>query len=267
MAAGRFRVLATGMDGVEAVVADSRHAFARHTHETFGIGVVERGAQRSASGRGMVEAVAGDTITVNPGEVHDGAPLGDGPRAWRMLYIAPRVVAADAADIFEGRPPEEFHAPVLAERSLAARFEALFTAVTASGAGTAPLRREELLLLLLAPVLRERPPASGGAIMPIARARARIDDDPAGAVTLAELARECGTGRFRLLRDFARATGLTPHAYLLQRRTDLARRLAAAGVPLAEAAATAGFADQSHMTRAFVRRYGYTPGAYRDAFR
>jgi AraC-like DNA-binding protein len=81
-------------------------------------------------------------------------------------------------------------------------------------------------------------------------------------VTLEDLAGECGLGRFRLLRDFARTTGLTPHAYLLQRRTELARRLIAAGTPLAEAAIAAGFADQSHMTRNFTRRYGYTPGAY-----
>lgn len=47
-------------------------------HDQFGIGLVERGAQKSLSGRGMVEAEAGHVITVNPGEVHDGIPLGEG---------------------------------------------------------------------------------------------------------------------------------------------------------------------------------------------
>ena len=40
---------------------------------------------------------------------------------------------------------------------------------------------------------------------------------------------------------------MTPHAYLLQRRLHQARRLIAGGMPLAEAAAHSGFADQSHM--------------------
>lgn len=68
--------------------------------------------------------------------------------------------------------------------------------------------------------------------------------------------------RFQLLRGFAGATGLTPHAYLVQRRIHLARRLIATGIPLAEAAIASGFADQSHMTRIFTRNHGISPGAY-----
>lgn len=260
MATGRFQILRTGIDGIEAVIADSRHSFARHTHDTYGIGVVERGAQKSASGRGMVEAAAGHTITVNPGEVHDGAPLGEAPRAWRMLYMQPAIVSAAADDIFEGAAREEFHAPVLADGRIAGL---VFAALAALLDNNAPLVRDERLLLLLAAVLREQAPAREGvAAAAVNRARDRLDGDPAVAVTLDDLAAECGLGRFRLVRDFARVTGLTPHAYLLQRRTDLARRLIATGRPLAEAAIDAGFSDQSHMTRNFTRRYGYTPGTY-----
>ena len=259
MARERFQIARTGLDGIEAVFADSRHSFARHTHETYGIGLIERGAQKSASGRGLVEAAAGNTITVNPGEVHDGAPLGDAPRAWRMLYLEPAIVRAAAEDIFEGRPREEFYAPVLDDKRIAGLVSRVLALLLDNQA--ASLGREEQLLLLLAAVLREEAPRQDGPAA-INRARERLDGDPASAVTLDDLAGDCGLGRFRLVRDFARLTGLTPHAYLLQRRTELARRLIAAGTPLAEAAAAAGFADQSHMTRNFTRRYGYTPGAY-----
>ncbi|PZR43870.1 MAG: AraC family transcriptional regulator, partial [Stutzerimonas stutzeri] len=135
----------------------------------------------------------------------------------------------------------------------------LLTLLLDASAGA--LGREEQLLLLLAAVLREQAPRQDGPAA-IGRARDRLDGDPASAVTLENLASECGLGRFRLVRDFARLTGLTPHAYLLQRRTELARRLIASGTPLAEAAIASGFADQSHMTRNFTRRYGYTPGTY-----
>ena len=87
----------SALAGVQAVAAHSRHAFARHTHEQFGIGVIRQGAQVSHSGRGQVQAGPGHVITVNPGEVHDGAPIGDHGRAWQMLYLDPEVVA-DAAD-------------------------------------------------------------------------------------------------------------------------------------------------------------------------
>ena len=71
--------------------------------------------------------------------------------------------------------------------------------------------------------------------------------------------------RFQLLRGFTRDVGITPHAYLIQKRIGLCRRLLAAGQSLADAALLAGFADQSHMTRAFVRQFGITPGRYKSA--
>jgi AraC-like DNA-binding protein len=50
------------------------------------------------------------------------------------------------------------------------------------------------------------------------------------------------------------------------RRLGRARDLIRRGVPLVEAALSSGFADQSHMTRVFTRKYGVSPRAYADAF-
>ncbi|MCS0464983.1 AraC family transcriptional regulator, partial [Burkholderia mallei] len=93
-------------------------------------------------------------------------------------------------------------------------------------------------------------------------ARERLDASPADAVSLAELASLAGVSRFQLLRGFARELGITPHAYLIQSRARLARALLARGLSIAQAAAEAGFADQSHLTRAFVRQFGITPGRF-----
>jgi AraC family transcriptional regulator len=46
-----------------------------------------------------------------------------------------------------------------------------------------------------------------------------------------------------------------------------AERLAGTDIGLASLAAEAGFADQSHFTRAFRRLYGLPPGRYRTAHR
>ena len=257
-----FSMLRCAVPGVEAVAADSRHTFPRHTHEQFGIGIVDRGAQKSLSGRGMVEAGAGDVITVNPGEVHDGMPIGDAGRAWRMLYFDPEVIIDLAHDV-RRNGQAEFDRPVAQGANLARRVRLLFTQMTASPASAAEhdaLLREQLLLSVLADVLHAPAHRIDEAPDAIRLARARIDDDPAAAVSLFDLAHDTGLSRFQVLRGFARATGLTPHAYQLQRRIALARRLIAQGLPLAEAAAACGFADQSHMTRQFVRKYGVSPG-------
>ncbi len=55
MAQGRFQVVSCGMAGVLAVEAETAHSFPRHSHEQFGFGLLDQGAQRSLSGRGVVE--------------------------------------------------------------------------------------------------------------------------------------------------------------------------------------------------------------------
>jgi AraC-like DNA-binding protein len=261
---GQFRMLRCGMAGVEAVIAETRHVFPRHTHDQFGIGVIHQGAHRSLSGRGIVEAGAGDAITVNPGEVHDGAPIGDHGRSWRILYFDPAVIAAAVADMSEGKTKAfEFFNPVISDAPLVARFGALFSAMTKGGRAAALLREETLLILLNS--LRAKDTADRAVPDAISCARQMIDTDPVRPLTLTVLAREAGLSKFQLIRAFCKATGLTPHAYLMQRRIAQARRLIAARLSLAEAALASGFADQSHMTRVFVRKYGVSPRAYADA--
>ncbi|ANM11521.1 MULTISPECIES: AraC family transcriptional regulator [unclassified Rhizobium] len=265
-AKNQFRMLRSLLAGVEAVEAETRHSFSRHTHEQFGIGLVSSGAQKSLSGRGMVEAAAGDIITVNPNEVHDGAPIGEA-RSWRILYFDPEIVAGLAREVSNGGAGRsEIPHPVIRNRAIAARFETLFGAVTE--AKTDRMLREQLLLQLVADVMRERGGSDERPPVPasIRAARDLIDDDPLAAVSLADLSRESKLSRFQVLRGFARATGLTPHAYLVQARIHIARRLIAQGMPLAEAAFASGFADQSHMTRVFVRKYGLSPRLYAGAF-
>ncbi|MFG6487102.1 AraC family ligand binding domain-containing protein [Roseateles sp. BYS78W] len=252
-----FNLIPSHVDGIDVMMADSARAFGRHTHDEFGIGLIERGAQKSASGRGIVEAGAGDLITVNPGEVHDGKPFDASGRRWRMLYIAPDRLLDAAADIEPGAS-FEFEAPVIRDARLSARFRTLFNAVTTEDA----LRSETALLTLAVQLMKPSRAGKPAVNAGVAAAREHIDDDPAASPTLRDLAARAGLSRYQFLRAFTHLTGLPPHAYLLQRRVQHARQLVRDGLPLAEAAAASGFADQSHMTRCFVRSFGLTPGAF-----
>jgi AraC-like DNA-binding protein len=95
-------------------------------------------------------------------------------------------------------------------------------------------------------------------------ARDLLDACPA-KVTLGELATLAGLSPFHFLRSFRRATGLPPHAYLIQVRVRKARSLLLRGSSAGEAALTAGFADQSHLNRHFKRFTGVTPCVYATA--
>ena len=59
-----------------------------------------------------------------------------------------------------------------------------------------------------------------------------------------------------------RATGLPPHAYLLQTRILRAKALLAHGRAITDAAYELGFVDQSHFHRHFKRIVGLTPGEF-----
>jgi len=266
MAKANFQVLPCGDARIQAVEAHSSQSFSRHTHEQFGIGLLTHGASKSFSGCGMVEACAGNVITVNPNEVHDGAPLGDGGRSWKMLYLEPSFAAEllRDGDTGIGGASLEFSAPVLRDAGLAAKFERAYATAT-SGLPGARLAAEHHLLDLMAQTLLRRRAAAARAAAPTAIAQSMIEDDPLSDWSLSELADACGLSRFQLVRSFARNTGFTPHAFLLHRRILLARRLIAGGMALADAAAASGFADQSHMTRVFTHKYGIAPGAFATA--
>ncbi|MFI5401266.1 MAG: helix-turn-helix domain-containing protein, partial [SAR324 cluster bacterium] len=71
-----------------------------------------------------------------------------------------------------------------------------------------------------------------------------------------------GLTRYALARHFRACLGTSPYRYLVMRRLDRARMLIRHGAPLADAALSAGFADQSHMTRHFKKVYGLSPGRW-----
>lgn len=253
--------------GIDAMSAATARTYPRHTHDQYGIGVVDSGGHASWSGRGHVEAGPGSMICVNPGEVHDGRAIGQRSRSWRILYFDPALMNEVCVDVLDGAQTSmTFDAPVFADDSVRRRFDAAFA--HAAGAGTDPMACETALLTLVARLHAHSTQSDAaqrsetGPIACIRRARNRIDADPAARLTLVELAKEVGLSRYQLLRGFARELGLTPHAYILQQRIALARRRIRAGVALAEAALVAGFYDQSHLTRCFVKQFGVTPSRY-----
>jgi AraC-like DNA-binding protein len=269
----RAQVFSSPWAGVYCTHLNSGRHFGRHWHAVYGLGLLEDGAQRSASGLGTVAAYAGDLISTNPGEVHDGQALGGPSRRWRMVYIEPSVMASMATQpnttqlpnvaltqpVFQDAPLRQ------ALRRLLARVESWDAGRFATGADA--LACEEALVAVCAGVMARHSTATP---QPQVRAdvrlvRERLADNPLQAPTLTELAELVGISKFQVLRRFEKVHGLTPYAWLLQQRTELARGQICAGASLADAAAASGFADQSHMTRIFSRQFGFTPGALRQA--
>ena len=258
-------VLASPWPGVHAAVIRSERHYGRHSHATFGFGVVNDGAHRSCSGRGTVDAYAGQIVTTNPGEVHDGRPLGGPSRSWCTVYVDPATLASMHAN---GDGEIAITRPVLVDAQLRTATRRLLGALRGWQQRTQDkLACEEALVqacgLLLARHATRLPEED--AAVSLAGVRRRLADELLAPPSLAELAGEAGVSRFQLLRRFAALYGCTPHAFVLQQRAERVRTLVRQGADLAGAAAAAGFADQSHMTRLFTRQFGFTPGAWQRA--
>jgi AraC-like DNA-binding protein len=260
--------------GVFATDIDSAHAFDRHWHTTFGFGLMERGAHRSMSGRGMVDAQVGDVITQNPGEVHDGRPLGGPSRRWRMIYLDPPVMESMVGPLERSGVDVRLTRPVIQDKALIPALRQLWQRLERwSGAAhpspDAALGCEEALVracgLLLSSYSTATVGARGAVEQDVAQVRERLADDLVGTPSLSELAAIVGLSRYQLLRRFERIYGMAPFEWQRQVRVERARGLIGTGSSLAQVAVDCGFADQSHMTRAFVGHFGFTPGAWAAA--
>jgi AraC-like DNA-binding protein len=250
----------SALPGIRIVEILSDRSFPRHAHDQYGAGVMLDGGHVSWSGRGQVEAGPGYVITVNPNELHDGIPVRGAARRWRMMYVDPCVIAEFGGAEMATR---EFPLPVVDDAHFSRRFASALYELPDVTAGEV---KESVLDLFGALFEQERDVRSlRGPSRNVQRMLERIHDDPANAPSLEELASIAALTPYTALRRFRRELGTTPHAYLLQYRVRRAYKAISEGRTLAEAALVAGFADQPHMTRAFVRQFGITPGQWRCA--
>ncbi|WP_206952779.1 helix-turn-helix transcriptional regulator [Trinickia acidisoli] len=91
-----------------------------------------------------------------------------------------------------------------------------------------------------------------------------IDEAPDADLGVQRLAEHAGLSPYHFLRTFERATGVTPHQYVLRVRLRIAaQRLADAPDKIVDVALDCGFADLSNFNRAFRAEFGVTPRAYR----
>jgi AraC-like DNA-binding protein len=269
------RVLASPLSGVFGTEIESVRSYERHTHATYGFGLVDRGAHRSWSGRGSVEAFAGDVITTNPGEVHDGRPRDGGAvRRWRMIYVDSQTLASFLGpDRCEPGGQIQLTLPVIRDEELGRSLRVLFKRIdqwnrieTGDTSAEALACTESMTRSIALLLVRYATDAPDPAVdVNISEARERLADALIDPPSLADLAAPLGLSRFQLLRRFEQVYGLPPHKWLVQRRVEHARKLIGGGATLSDAALASGFADQSHMNRWFVTQLGFTPGAWKRA--
>ncbi len=141
-----------------------RHSFPRHTHQTFAIGVIEKGVQATHYNGSTHIATCRDICLVNPGEVHTG--FSPHPSGWACRVFYPDTsllckVSAHVLPRYGGLP--HFSSPVIKDTALAASILSFLKALDLSDLS---LERESLLLSVLSHMVArhadQRPAAPRG---------------------------------------------------------------------------------------------------------
>lgn len=235
--------------------ADHR-AVEPHGHDDAHLMAVTSG-RFVTTARGAPES-AQTPLVYNPRETYHADRFEDGPSSFLSVSIDPERTE-ESQEFRLAREPVRICS--LAARAIVIRLMNEMSLWCPDSPGVA----EALCLELLAAVGNDR--IAERRVPPWLTAAARLLEESPDDLTVNELAAEVRIHPIHLARTFRRFFRCTPGQY---RRSVKLRRsislLARMGIPIAEVAAEAGFADQAHLTRLFRKTYGIAPGAFRGLF-
>jgi AraC-like DNA-binding protein len=239
-------------DGIELKSAHFKGLeFPPHFHEGFAITVLEQGCERVGwQGREAVQYARTVSI-INPDSVHSNRFFDDDAWHYRSCYLNP-----DAMHHLLGGVAAWFPNQILED----GRFAAALLRFHHSGC--------EARLLDLVPFFRQyhmkKPDAETPAPPFLEAATDYLRRHLGEKIALEDVARHCGTDKFKLLRAFKKAQGITPISYLILCRVEYAKRLVRSDLPLTRVALESGFYDQSHFIHCFKKYVGVSPDTYKS---
>ena len=204
---------------------------------------------------------------LEPGEIHANTRVHK-PADFKVIFVEPEVFIREAQALGITATPH-FR---IAQGEDPGLFTALYEFCSAVAQGAGALEQQSRFAICLRRMLGyvEKPPRVlpvGSEHRAVQRAKAYLQERFHTSVTLDELAAVTDMSRFHLLRTFAKRVGLPPHAYQLRVQVERACKLLRSGMPPKLVASAVGFADQSHLTRAFGQTVGTSPGLWRRARR
>jgi AraC-like DNA-binding protein len=240
--------------------------YAKHSHDTFSIGAITGGTSRYVN-RGSAEIIgAGSVVVMNPDDVHACNPIGDQAWAYRMLHV-------DVAWLTELQHQlgfshnAHFRAfSITSTTALFAGLNRLCEILTDQHAGQ--LQKQSAawgFFSEMQQVLDPAPVRGAQDNTKLLRAAQFISDNYTRLVSLDDICAAANLSPAYLIRAFKRQYGMTPHAYLINRRIQQGRARLRRGAAIADVAIEMGFADQAHFQRAFKQHVAATPGQYRIA--
>jgi AraC-like DNA-binding protein len=241
--------------------------YAKHSHETFSIGAVTGGRSEYLNRRACEWIGAGAVVMMNPDDVHACNPVADERWSYRMMHVDVAWLTGLQHELGFG----ENHAFRAFSQTMSTDAE-LFDGLNRLHAilvddDTDTLRKQSAAITFFSEVQNKLNPAvlpDHDASRQLTRAAEFIAENCTRSLKLEDICEAADLSASHLIRAFKQRYGMTPHAYLINRRIQYSRAQLRRGRMIADVALDAGFADQAHLQRTFKRLVAATPGQYRS---
>jgi AraC-like DNA-binding protein len=248
-------------------IADGREVcYTRHAHEHFSIGAITAGRSTYVHEQSHFQVGTGTVVLMNPGDVHACNPIDNQPWSYLMLYVdTPWLTDLQhqlgfSHDLAFRRFSITHNRDTLLFDGLKALYEVLVDqqqeVLHKHSAAVEFFSEVQLRLNPADPPLREPN-------FKLERAADYIRDNCTQMLKLEDICLAAQLSPSYLIRAFKQQYGMTPHAFLVNRRIQFAQDRLRRGELIADVALEAGFADQAHFQRAFKQHLAATPGQYR----
>lgn len=247
-------------------IADGREVcYTRHSHAHFSIGAITAGRSTYVHEQMICKVSTGTVVLMNPGDVHACNPVDNQPWSYLMLYVQTSWLSDLQQQL--GFSPDQvfrrFTKTHTLDVSLFDGLKNLYTVLIDTDQDI--LRKHSAAVEYFTEVQQCLNPSE----QPLREANTRLEraaeyirENCTQMLKLEDICEAAQLSPSYLIRAFKQHFGMTPHAFLVNRRIQFAQEQLRRGRLIADVALEAGFADQAHFQRVFKQHLAATPGQY-----
>lgn len=246
----------------------SKREYKAHMHSTFSVGALDSGqVEYKVVGQSSTLTV-GSLALINPEALHSCNAITEDGRSYFMLYLD----VSWCLQVQQSMWDVDAFAPVQQIRldDFALYQQYCQTMELVMGEKTHLMAKEQLLADLVAIIFKKscskQIAVTHSMDTDIEELKESLNASLKDDLRLEDLAGKSNVNPYTLLRRFKRFTGITPHAYRMNCRIELAKYYLQQGMDIGETALECGFFDQSHLHRHFKAMTTVTPKEYQVNF-